>query len=254
MPAPESFTLNQVTKSFEGPDGSRNLVIDSMDMTLLAGSFTSIVGPSGCGKTTLLRLVAGLITPDSGQILHNNKPLRRNEYICGYVPQASTLFPWLAARENIAFGLRILNASRNHVRTRTQELLEMTHLSEYADYYPSELSGGMQQRIAVARALATEPAVLLLDEPFGALDAQTREDMQIFLLDVWAKTKVTVMFITHDVEEAILLADTIHVCSRAPMHILETNSVPFERPRTPTIRDTQAFQRLRRQISERFKS
>jgi len=198
--------------------------------------FAVVVGPSGCGKSTLLNIVAGLEPGTSGQALINGRRIQGPGADRGMVFQSYTLFPWLSVRKNVEFGLRIKGMPAAERARIARRYLKLVGLEEFANALPKSLSGGMQQRIAIARVLANSPDMLLMDEPFGALDAQTRLQLQDLLLDVWREESATVLFITHDIDEAILLADTIHIMSRRPGRIIKSITVDIPRPhdhRTP---------------------
>jgi NitT/TauT family transport system ATP-binding protein len=195
------------------------------------GRFVSIVGPSGCGKTTFLRMVAGLITPTVGRILLDGRPIHRPGQDRGFVFQTDGLLPWRTIIDNVGFGLQIAGRSRRERDASAQRLIDLVGLTGFEQNYPSELSGGMRQRANLARALAIDPEILLMDEPFAALDAQTREVMQAELLRIWAEHRKTVLFITHQIDEAIFLSDEVVVMSGRPGMVREVIPVPFERPR-----------------------
>lgn len=210
------------------------------------GEFVSIIGPSGCGKSTLLRLAAGLDTPSQGKILLKGVPVTSPPPECGMVFQQFALFPWLSIRRNIGFGLKDGAASDAVI----DRLLDTVGISGFADHYPSQLSGGMQQRAALARALAPNPEVLLLDEPFGALDQQTRGLMQEMLETLWRTEKRTVLLVTHDIDEALYLADRVLVMSARPGTILAEFNVPFARPRHSSQRTNDIHSSIKQSISE----
>ncbi len=193
--------------------------------------FLCIVGPSGCGKSTLIRILAGLETQTSGEVLLQGKPVNGPGRDRGMVFQGYTLFPWLTVKRNVMFGLEVNNAGRLEAETQALQWLQLIGLEKFADAYPHQLSGGMKQRVAIARALANQPRILLMDEPFGALDAQTRARMQAHLLEIWRKIDITIVFITHDLDEAIYLADRILVLKPHPGEVQELIEVPVPRPR-----------------------
>jgi NitT/TauT family transport system ATP-binding protein len=222
------LVLQGVDKTFPTRSGPLQ-ALRSIDLTLADGEFVSIVGASGCGKSTLLRIVAGLEPASAGELLLDGKPLLGPGKDRGMVFQQYTLFPWLSALENVEFALRHLPRKQREVVART--FLEVVGLLKFADSYPHQLSGGMQQRVAIARALALRPSILLMDEPFGALDAQTRGLMQELLLSVWERDRLSVLFVTHDIDEAIFLADRICVLSTNPGQVREVIDVPLLRPR-----------------------
>jgi len=195
--------------------------IDDISLHANAHEFVSIVGPSGCGKSTLLKILAGLESLTTGEAWVFNKKIDGPGADRGMVFQTYTLFPWLTVRKNIEFGLRLKKYSKKKCKEIVDYFLEMVSLEKFANAYPKELSGGMKQRVAIARALANNPKVLLMDEPFGALDAQTRSDMQQLLLEIWKKEKTTIVFITHDIEEAIFLSQRVYVMKAHPGKIAE---------------------------------
>lgn len=196
--------------------GKPLMVLQNINLQLYSREFVCLVGTSGCGKSTLLNIVAGLVSPSAGQVLVDGETVAGPGSDRGMVFQGYTLYPWLTVAENIAFGLKLRKMPRAEQRERVAYYLDVVGLTQFAKAYPKQLSGGMKQRVAIARALANEPEVLLMDEPFGALDAQTKEQMQQFLLDLWERTHVTVLMITHDVEEAIFLSQRVYVMSDRP--------------------------------------
>ncbi|QGM48061.1 ATP-binding cassette domain-containing protein [Methylocystis heyeri] len=216
-------------------------VLSNVDLTVEAGEFVCVIGPSGSGKSTALNLIAGLLTPASGEVLVSGEPVREPGAERGVVFQNYSLFPWKTALDNVAFGPRMQGNSRAEARRAAFVWLEKVGLSAYASRFPATLSGGMQQRVAIARALINRPAVLLMDEPFGALDAQTRALMQELLLDLWSNSRCTVFFVTHDVEEALILADRVIVLSASPGRILLDLPVRLPRPRPSDVFAYQAF-------------
>ena len=205
-----------------------------------------LLGPSGCGKSTLLNTVAGYVQPTTGWARVDGAPVLGPGADRGMVFQQYSLFPWKTVRDNVAFGPYATGAGRSRARAIGDELLDMVGLTRFANRYPAELSGGMQQRVGIAHALANKPAVLLMDEPFGALDSQTRAMMQEHLLRLWAEFKITVIFVTHDVDEAIFLADRVLVMSASPGRIIEDVRVPLPRPRDPEVTTDAEFIRLKR--------
>lgn len=193
--------------------------------------FICVIGPSGCGKSTLIRILAGLESYSSGQVLLDGKPVVGPGPDRGMVFQGYTLFPWLTVKKNVMFGLEMNNRGRVESESEALQWIDLVGLSKFSDAYPHQLSGGMKQRVAIARALANQPRILLMDEPFGALDAQTRCKMQSHLLEIWRNIDITVLFITHDLEEAIFLADRILVLKAHPGEVQELVEVPVPRPR-----------------------
>jgi NitT/TauT family transport system ATP-binding protein len=219
-----------VRKRFETPRGPVDAV-DDVTLSFPPGSFTVIVGPSGCGKSTLLRMIAGLESPTGGRIdfggrTNGSRPTN------ALVFQGRSLFPWLTLRQNVAYGLRLNGRSRAERNRRADELLELVGLRKFARSWPHQVSEGMRQRVAIARALAVDPDILLMDEPFGALDEQTRMILQEELLRIWETTGKTVIFVTHSLDEALMLADTIVVMSAQPGSVRTVFDVPFARPRS----------------------
>jgi NitT/TauT family transport system ATP-binding protein len=222
--------VDRLTKRFQA--GKNEITaLDEISFETHRREFLCIIGPSGCGKSTLIRILAGLETLSDGQVLVDNRPVNGPGRERGMVFQGYTLFPWLTVRKNVMFGLRMNNVSRFDAQKQANEWLNLIGLEKFADYYPHQLSGGMKQRVAIARALVNHPRILLMDEPFSALDAQTRAKMQAYLLEIWKKIDITVIFITHDLDEAIFLADRIMVLSAHPGRLQELIEVPMERPR-----------------------
>jgi NitT/TauT family transport system ATP-binding protein len=207
------------------------LALDRVSFDVPPGRITGVVGPSGCGKTTLLRLAAGLIGASSGTVLYNGAPVDGLNTSVGYVTQDNNLFPWLTALGNVEFPLAIRGIDRRERRERALHWLRLVGLEGFGNHYPSQLSGGMQKRVSIVRTLIYEPAVVLLDEPFGALDAQTRMGLHHELLELWREKKSTMLFITHDLVEAITLSDQIVVMTRRPGRVKEIYEVPLVRPR-----------------------
>jgi len=195
--------------------------------------FVCVIGPSGCGKSTLVRILAGLEPHTSGEVLIDGQPVNGPGRDRGMVFQGYTLFPWLTVKKNVMFGLEMANTGKNEAEAQARQWLELVGLAKFADAYPHQLSGGMKQRVAIARALANQPRILLMDEPFGALDAQTRARMQAHLLEIWRNIDITILFITHDLDEAIYLADRILVLKAHPGEVQELIEVPVPRPRGP---------------------
>lgn len=224
------------------------LALDKVDLTIRPGEFVSLLGPSGCGKSTLLNMIAGILTPTSGTVRIDGVPVRAPNPGCGIVFQHHSLFPWMSVLENVAFGPRMLGSGDPVGTART--FLSLVGLEEFEKHWPSALSGGMQQRVGIARALATYPPVLLMDEPFGALDAQTRSIMQEELLKIWSEFNTTVVFVTHDIDEAIFLSDRILVMRTLPGGLKTSVNVDLARPRTPDLIRSDAFNRYRGDVLE----
>ena len=229
-PAAASVALDGVGKTYPG-DGGSVRALDDVSFSVADGELVCLVGPSGCGKTTLFRIVAGLTEATDGRVLLDGTEVTGPTTDMGVVFQEYHLFPWLTVAENVGFGLERSDRSPDEREARVDEMLELVGLTEFRDAYPKSLSGGMKQRVAIARSLAVDPDLLLMDEPFGAVDAQTREMLQRELLDVWASTGKTVLFVTHDVAEAVTLADRIVVMAAEPGRVREVVDVDVERPR-----------------------
>ena len=224
-------------------------VLEDINFSMRSGEFVTFVGSSGCGKSTLLRLIAGLDHPSGGRIHVDGSPVEGPGPDRGMVFQKYSLYPWLTAADNVAFGMRLQGMTSADVRNRTAYFLEVVGLQDAATKLPRELSGGMQQRVAIARALATNPSVLLLDEPFGALDLQIRETMQEFLLQLWQRTGLTVLLITHDVEEALVLAQRVHVLAPNPGRIIRSLDVTLDKSDLDQLRLSAEFLQLRRSLA-----
>lgn len=227
--------VRNLTKSFVGQDGSVVNALSGVDLTVHDNEFLTVLGPSGCGKTTLLKTIAGLISWNSGDIVIDGAPVRGPGPDRAMVFQNFALLPWATVAENVAFGLQLRGASKSQRKKKAADLIEMVGLGGFENKRPNELSGGMQQRVGIARALAVEPRVLLMDEPFGAVDEQTRRLLQEELLAIWEQTRLTVVFITHSMEEAVLLGDRVVLMSARPGRIAEIVDVPLERPRSSDI-------------------
>jgi NitT/TauT family transport system ATP-binding protein len=225
-------------------DGSQRLVaLEGIDLTIAAGEFVCIVGPSGCGKSTLLYMLAGLEFPNAGTIEANGQPVTGTDPSRVLMFQDAALFPWLRVLQNVEFGLRMRGASAAEREARARQLLRMVHLEPFADAFVHELSGGMRQRVSLARAIAVNPAVLLLDEPFGALDAMTRGILHTELQEIWASTRKTIVFVTHNVREAVVLGDRVLVMSPRPGHIVAEHRIDLPRPRQIDDASTNALAR-----------
>jgi NitT/TauT family transport system ATP-binding protein len=237
--------IRDVTKRFTFNQESVTALADAT-LRIEKGEFVCLIGPSGCGKSTLLRMVAGFETPSEGQVLMWSKPVEGPGPDRGMVFQDYGLFPWLTVRRNIGFGPAARGRPRQEVAATEQRFVDMVGLTRFADAFPHQLSGGMKQRVAIARVLANEAEVVLMDEPFGALDAMTRERLQAELLEIWVQQKLTVLFVTHAIEEAIILADRVVVMSPGPGRIVADERIELPRPRDPTDPE---FNALRRRLS-----
>ena len=243
------IVFDHVSMEFPSKHG-RLRVVDDVSYAIGDGDFVAVIGPSGCGKTTMMNMVAGFVAPTRGRVLLDGRPVGGPGPDRGVIFQEYGVFPWLTVRQNIAFGLTL---AANHVDVRERDrvcdrYMKLMGLADFADAWPKMLSGGMRQRLALARAYAVRPQFLLMDEPFGALDAQTRNAMQDLLLEVLATEGKTVMLITHSVEEAIYLASRIVVMSARPTRIREEICVPFSYPRTESLHETREFNDLRSHI------
>jgi NitT/TauT family transport system ATP-binding protein len=233
--------IKNLTKKYNNAHGEI-LAIENLDLIIEDSDFISIVGPSGCGKSTILRLVSGLTKKNSGSIAIDEKEVIGPNKEKGMVFQNFSLFPWLSVEENILFGLNLKKDFPQVDKTKILDhYLDVTGLKDFRNAYPKNLSGGMQQRVAIARALANTPKVLLMDEPFGALDSQTRSQMQELLTRIWEKEKMTVLFVTHDVAEAAFLSDKIIVLSKRPGRIKKIFNVPFSRSRSHELKKNKSF-------------
>lgn len=245
----ERLRIRALRKSYEHPNGGeRCLVLDDVSLTVGKGELISLVGPSGCGKSTLLRIIAGFETAEAGMVEFCSKPVSRPSPERGVVFQSPVLFPWLNVRDNIAYGLKLRRLSDETIEHLCQHYMRLTGLSDKGEFYPAQLSGGMQQRVALARVLVLEPKMLLLDEPFASLDAPTRMKMQQLLLDVSTKIGLTSLMVTHDIEEALLLSDRVYVLSGSPACIIRELTVPFARPRNLDLVGDSDFASLKREI------
>ena len=229
---PILLKVDSLKKKFQDREGEI-VALGNISFSVHQREFICVIGPSGCGKSTLIRIIAGLEKQTSGSILLDSKPIDSPSSDRGMVFQNYTLFPWLTIKKNIMFGLIMSKTDRQEAKTKAMDWLELVGLSEFSDLYPHQLSGGMKQRVAIARALATRPRILLMDEPFGALDAQTRAQMQSYLLQIWGSIDITIIFITHDLEEAIYLADRIFVLGSSSNQLQEIVEIPVSRPRKP---------------------
>ncbi|MBI3333757.1 MAG: ABC transporter ATP-binding protein [Candidatus Omnitrophica bacterium] len=225
-----SVTLDHVSKKFSHNGSSIN-VLEDLNFTIEEGEFICLVGPSGCGKSTLINLIAGLERPSAGRLLIDGVPAAGPGRDRVVVFQEAALFPWLTVRHNVEFGLKMLGVPAEERQAKSAEYLKMVHLSRFANFYPHQLSGGMKQRVAIARALAMDPKILLMDEPFAALDAQTRHLLHEELLEIWQETHKTIFFVTHNVREATVLGDKVLTISARPGRIKRGYAIHLPRPR-----------------------
>ncbi len=253
METKNKITLRNVSRVFTSASGEKVEALRDVNLEVAdefaadgrdLGEFRVLLGPSGCGKSTILRLIAGLDFPTSGEVMVNGHRVTGPGPDRGMVFQKYTSFAWLTVARNVEYGLRIKGTPEAERREIVAHLIEAVGLTGFENAYPHTLSGGMQQRLAIARSLAVRPQVLLMDEPFGALDAQTRNDMQTLLLRIWDETAATVLFVTHDVAEAVFLADRLYVVGPRPGTIVEEIPVPFARPREQGLKEQREFQEL----------
>jgi NitT/TauT family transport system ATP-binding protein len=240
-----------VTKVFE-TSGGRTTALEGIDLTIGAGEFVSLIGPSGCGKSTLLRLIGDLIGPTAGTVTINGKPARqaRLDRDYGIVFQAPVLFDWRSVQSNVALPLEVKGMSRGEREQRTRAMLELVELKDFARHYPYQLSGGMQQRVSIARALALEPSILLMDEPFGALDEMTRERLNAEVQRIWQQTGTTIVFVTHSIPEAVFLSSRVVVMSPRPGRITRIIDIDLPRPRNDDSRETPRYFELITEVRE----
>ena len=230
---PPILEINQLWKRFDSKAGEV-IALKDINLTVHRREFMCVLGQSGCGKSTLIRILAGLETPSSGEVLVDGKPVLGPGRDRGMVFQSYTLFPWLTVKQNVMYGPRMAGKSDFSNEAEARQWLALVGLDKFENSYPHQLSGGMKQRAAIARALANEPRILLMDEPFGALDPQTRQQMQAYLLQIWKNVDITIFFITHDLDEAIFLSDRILVLDPRPGRVREIVEVPVPRPRDHT--------------------
>ena len=249
-----AITIRNITKMFKRHKSHEGIVaLRDVSLDIGKNKFVSLVGPSGCGKTTLLRMLNGLLRPDEGEILVNGKPPVPGTHM-GFVFQSFRLLPWRTVHENVAYPLQLNGMDKAEIHERVMRYLDMVGLRKFAESYPTELSGGMKQRVALARALVAEPDILLMDEPFAALDAQTREFMQFELMKIWHQRKAVVVFVTHSVDEAVLLSDEIVMLRPRPGQISEVLTVDLPHPRWDyDARARPEFVELRRHLWESIK-
>ena len=249
MSGTTKIVFRGVSKTFVSKRGGKSvLAVDDVTLEIQDKAFVCLVGPSGCGKSTLLNLLAGFEQPDSGQVLLQGAPILGPGPDRGMVFQENALFPWLTVLGNVCYGPQRLGVPKSKYLQAVSAILRQVGLGRFVDSYPNELSGGMRQRVAIARALVNQPQVLLLDEPFAALDAQTRALMQELLLEVWEREHRTVLFVTHDVEEAVFMSDRVVVMSRRPGRVLADIAVPLPRPRDYEVLTTPEFATIKRAV------
>ena len=241
------ITLSGIEKVYRTKE-IETTALENVNLEVNKGEFVSVMGPSGCGKSTLLNIIAGLLEPTEGKVYCDGKEVTGTGTERGVVFQQYALFPWLTVKKNVMFALEMRGVKGKAAEEEAMKYLEMVDLAKFADHYPKELSGGMKQRVAIARAYAAEPEVLLMDEPFGALDAQTRTQLQTELLETWEKKRKTCFFITHDVEEAIILAQRVIIMSARPGRIKDIVDIDIPYPRTQETKMTPEFNALKNRI------
>ena len=248
------LSIQGVSRTFVSPKGQTTQALLPVDFDVAENDFVTILGPSGCGKSTMLRIVAGLDHPTSGRVLLGGRPVEGPGADRGMVFQSYTLFPWLTIEQNIRFGLRERGMPESQQKERAQYFIAKVGLRGFEQHFPKQLSGGMQQRTAIARALANDPKILLMDEPFGALDNQTRVLMQELLLGIWEAERKTVMFVTHDIDEAIFMANRVAVFSARPGRIKSEIAVNLPHPRHYTIKTSPEFMDLKARLTEEIRA
>ena len=247
--------VDNVVKSFGNNDDTSTRALDGVSLTVETGEFLTIIGPSGCGKSTLLSSIAGFLQPDSGQITVDGSRVNGPAAGRAVVFQQASLMPWRTVAKNVAYGLTLQKVlSRKDIPARVQAAIATVGLQGYENHYPHQISGGMQQRVNLARALATQPELLLMDEPFGALDALTKEVLQDELLEIVQKRTSTTIFITHDIEEAVFLGDRVVVMSARPGRIAHVRELPFDRPRDRTLMKSPTFQGIVGELREMLRN
>ena len=247
----EAIAVRNLSKGYATRDGGV-AALERISFAVGEGEFVAVVGPSGCGKSTLLKILAGILPPSSGQAMLRGTPIVGPRRDIGAVFQSPVLFPWRSVLDNVLLPVDVQGLGRERHRTAALELLSLVHLEGFEHRYPWELSGGMQQRVAITRALVHDPAMLLMDEPFGALDAMTREHMNVELQRIWLERKKTVLFITHSIPEAVFLADRVLVMTPRPGRLMDDLAIDLPRPRTLEVMNTPGFGEYARHIRGRF--
>jgi NitT/TauT family transport system ATP-binding protein len=249
-----AISISGLSKTYRTDDGQPAYeALKGVDLDVRPGEFVSLIGPSGCGKTTLLKIVDGLISYDEGQVLVEGRKITSPGPERAVVFQTFALLPWLTARENVAFGLRLRGVAKDNAGRTADEHLEMVGLKGFEDRFPRQLSGGMQQRVGLARALAVDPDILLMDEPFGSIDAQTRTILQNDLLRIWDAARKTVLFVTHAMDEAVFLSDRVAIMATRPGRIAEVMAIDLPRPRTDATRKDPRFVELTTHVWDRLR-
>jgi NitT/TauT family transport system ATP-binding protein len=246
----EKIIIDGISRIYDIGKGKTVVAVDDVTVSIYPEEFVCVVGPSGCGKSTLLYMVAGLDKPSAGQILIEGQPVMGSNPKIGMVFQPDSVFPWLTVEKNIKFGPEIRGLTQDDCHRIAEQYVKVVGLQGFEHSLPKQLSGGMKKRVDVARAFANNPEILLMDEPFGALDAMTKEKLQLELLRLWDTERKTVLFVTHDLEEALVLSSRIIVMGRAPNKIVEIVDVPFARPRDLILKTSKEFQNLRLRLWE----
>jgi NitT/TauT family transport system ATP-binding protein len=248
--------IRGVDKVFTTREGSRTVALKRIDLDIMPGEFVSLIGPSGCGKSTLLRVIGDLVQPTRGEAVVNGKPAARarQDRDYGMVFQAPVLFDWRSVEDNVKLPLEILGKPRDWRAKRAKEMLDLVELGEFTRHMPYQLSGGMQQRVAIARALSFEPRILLMDEPFGALDEMTRERMNDEVLRIWEQTGTTIVFVTHSIPEAVFLSSRVVVMSARPGRITKVVDIDLPRPRNDETRETERYFALITEVREALRA
>ena len=256
--APPVLELRNVSKSFTTPDGRTFQAVKDVDLVIPdlpgAGEFRVFLGPSGCGKSTILNIVAGLYRQTTGEALLRGKPIDGPGPDRGMVFQSYSSYPWLTVLDNVAFGLKLRGVGREEREAQARTWIKKVGLEGSERKYPKQLSGGMRQRVAIARTLAVKPQIILMDEPFGALDVQIRLGMQALINELWEEVQGTILFVTHDIAEAVFLADTIHILSAAPGRFVQEIEIDLPVHRTEDIKNTARFRELETQVLEHIRS
>lgn len=245
---PVRVKVDNVKKIYNGRNGEM-VALNGVTLDIHDNEFICVVGPSGCGKSTLLNIIAGLLEPTSGAVYCDGKEVKGTGTDRGVVFQQYALFPWLTVKKNVMFALEMRGIKGKEAEEQAMKYLQMVQLEKFADHYPKELSGGMKQRVAIARALANSPEVLLMDEPFSALDPQTKADMQLLMRQIWQVEKPTVLFVTHDIEEAVFLSSKIYVLTSRPGTVKKEIPVYLPYDRVLSLKDTEAFIKLRKEVN-----
>lgn len=243
------ISLRAVRKTFSTAGGAVE-ALDETDLEIATNEIVCVVGPSGCGKSTLLNLVAGFLAPSAGEVLVDGAPVAGPGAERAVVFQQDSVFPWLTVAQNLAYGPRARGLPTDEIDAIVERLLSLVGLTEYRDLYPMQLSGGMKKRVDLARAYANRPAILLMDEPFGALDVLTKEKMQIELLRLWQEEALTIVFVTHDIEEALFIGNRVVVMTPRPARVAQDITVPFKRELDPRRKTASAFQSLRQELMD----